>query len=138
YVPRETFVNTILTSHATIDTFVFTELKTHVPRDTFVNTILKTYVKPADTFVFTELKTYVPRDIFARTILTTLPVSGSPFARFVPDKTGTYIVGLIVSDGELWSEEDQVVIVVPEPKATLVETDVSTQVSLDTLSDIIL
>src|SRR5690606_32521512 len=32
---------------------------------------------------------------------------------FTPDKAGTYIVGLVVSDGELWSEEDQVVIVVP-------------------------
>src|SRR5690606_25942150 len=128
----ETFVNTILTSYATIDTFVFTELKTLVPRDTFVDTILSNYVT-VDTFVSTELKTYVPLDIFARTILTTLPVSGSPFARFVPDKTGTYIVGLIVSDGELWSEEDQVVIVVAGPQATLVETELSTAVHRDTL-----
>src|SRR5690606_2609479 len=137
YVPRDTFVNTILSNYATIDTFVFTELKTYVPRDTFVNTILSNYAT-VDTFVFAELKTHVPRDIFARTILTTLPVTGSPFARFVPDKAGTYIVGLIVSDGELWSEEDQVVIVVAGPKATLVETELSTAVHRDTLSEILL
>src|SRR5690606_22871730 len=96
------------------------------------------YVTPVDSFVFTELKTYGPRDIFVNTILTTLSVSGSPFARFVPDKAGTYIVGLIVSDGELWSEEDQAVIVVAGPQGTLAEIELSTKVRRDTLSDILL
>ncbi|MFS8535772.1 MAG: hypothetical protein FWJ65_11515, partial [Limnochordales bacterium] len=43
-----------------------------------------------------------------------------------------------VSDGELWSEEDQVVIVVAGPQATLAEIELSTTVSRDTLSDILL